>query len=338
MLTLIAGYHHSDTARRFYVGPLYVSDSTDSSTRLLMPLFVTHLTRKTEIRTSFVLPLLFFSRGSPEKSITTVAGLFWRRRDISSATTLVLPLFIDVHDFRQSRTTVLLPLFVRHSNEVTGESLWLAPLYYRHVTAETTTNVFFPLFWDFKREGRRTTVLFPFFAHWTRATYAATYIFPIFYYRKGILAGEDDGTWRLFIPPLFDAAVERPGDFRWEILGGLFGKERIGRNHYMKLFFFTFETQKASAAQTSWVRPAAAPVPGPPRPRPGDERLVAPQRQGLAAAVGRPGRGDLSAVAPGGNDRIQYQLLPGPCSLRGVAVAGVRSETAICTSGPCSSR
>ena len=46
--------------------------------------------------------------------------------------------------------------------------------------------------------------------------------------------------------------MDRPGDFRWEILGGLFGKERIGRNHYMKLFFFTFETQKASAAQTSW--------------------------------------------------------------------------------------
>ena len=90
------------------------------------------------------------------------------------------------------------------------------------------------------------------FAHWTRATYAGTYVFPNVYYRKGLTAGHEDGTWRVFIPPLFDAAVERPGDFRWEILGGLFGKERIGRNHYMKLFFFTFETQKASAAQTSW--------------------------------------------------------------------------------------
>jgi hypothetical protein len=178
--------------------------------------------------------------------------VFWRRRDIASATTLILPLFLDVHDFRQSRTTVLLPLFVRHANEVTGESLWLAPLFYRHVTTTDRTNVFFPLFWDFKHEERRTTVLLPFFAHWTRATYAGTYVFPNIYYRKGIAAGEADGTWRLFIPPLFDAAVQRPGDFRWEILGGLFGKERIGRNHYMKLFFFTIETQRASAVQTSW--------------------------------------------------------------------------------------
>jgi len=252
LATLVAGYHRSDTARRWYVLPYYNSDSTDSSTRLFFPLFFTHLTRKTDVRTTFLLPLLFFSRGNAEKSLTTVLALFWRRRDITSSTTLVLPLFIDVHDYRQSRTTVLLPLFVRHANEVTGESLWLAPLYYRHVTPETTTNVFFPLLWDWKSEGRRTTVLFPLFAHWTRATYAGTYVFPIFYYRKGLTAGHEDGTWRVFIPPLFDAAVERPGDFRWEILGGLFGKERIGRNHYMKLFFFTFETQKASAAQTSW--------------------------------------------------------------------------------------
>ena len=252
LLTLVAGFHHSDTARRWYVLPYYNSDSVDSSTRLLFPLFATHLTRKTGTRTTFLLPLLYFSRGNPEKGLTTVLALFWRRRDITSSTTLVLPLFIDVHDFRQSRTTVLLPLFVRHANEVTGESVWLAPLYYRHVTVEGTTNVFFPLFWDWKSEGRRTSVLFPFFAHWTRATYAGTYVFPNVYYRKGLTAGHEDGTWRLFIPPLFDAAVERPGDFRWEILGGLFGKERIGRNHYMKLFFFTFETQKASAAQTSW--------------------------------------------------------------------------------------
>ncbi|HEY4185327.1 MAG TPA: hypothetical protein VGP07_09675 [Polyangia bacterium] len=252
LFTLLAGWSRSVDTRRFYVGPLYVSDTVESSTRLLFPLYVSHLNRKTETRTRFILPLLYFSRGSPEKGISTVAGLFWRRRDISSATTLFFPLFIDVHDFRQSRTTVVLPLFVRHANEVTGESLWLTPLYYRHVTAEDTTNVVFPLFWDFKHNARRTTVLFPFFAHWTRATYAGTYVFPNIYYRKGITAGEADGTWRLFIPPLFDAAVVRPGDFRWEILGGLFGKERIGRNHYLKLFFFTFETQKASAVQTSW--------------------------------------------------------------------------------------
>ena len=199
-------------------------------------------------------PLLHVSRSSPEKSFATWLGLFWRRSDIASATTLVLPLFLDVHDYRASRTTLLLPLFVRHANETTGDAYLLAPLLYRHTGPTMATTVAFPLFWDFKRADRRTTLLLPLFAHWTRPTYSATYVFPIFYYRKGLVAGAGtpDGTWRLFIPPLFDAAVKRPGDLRWEILGGLFGKERIGRNHYLRVFFMTFETQKATQVQTSW--------------------------------------------------------------------------------------
>ncbi|HEX2660481.1 MAG TPA: hypothetical protein VHU40_19505, partial [Polyangia bacterium] len=252
LYTLPFGISRTPTSRRFYVGPVYASDSVESSARVIFPLYFSHLNRKTETRTRFVLPALYFSRANPEKSLTTVLALFWRRADVSSATTLLFPFLLDVHDFRQSRTTVLLPFFVRHANEVTGESLWLMPLYYRHVTATTATNVLFPLLWDFKSEGRRTTILFPLFAHWTRAAYAGTWIFPNIYYRKGLLGGEPDGTWRFFVPPLFDAAVQRPGDFRWDILAGMFGSERIGRNRYMTLFFYTFETKKAAATQTSW--------------------------------------------------------------------------------------
>jgi len=252
LLTLLGGVSRAPDRRRTYVGPIYFSDTVESSTRLVFPLWVSHLNRKSETRTRFFLPLLYFSRGNPEKSLMTVAGLFWRRTDVSSTTTLVLPLLFDVHDLRQSRTTVFLPLFVRHANEVTGENMWLAPLFYHHRTGSDSTNVLFPLIWDFAHEKTRTTVVFPLFAHWTRETYSGTYVFPIFYYRKGLAHGEPDGTWRLFVPPLFDAAVQRPGDLRWEILGGLFGKERIGRNHYLKIFFLTFETQRASASQTSW--------------------------------------------------------------------------------------
>jgi hypothetical protein len=252
LLTLLAGYSHAPDRRRVYVGPIFVGDSVESSTRVVFPLWVSHLDRKSETRTRFLLPLLYFSRANPEKSFTTVLALFWRRTDISSSTTLLLPFVLDVHDYRQSRTTVVLPLFVRHANEVTGESLWMAPLLYHHSTGADRTNVLFPLIWDFAHEKTRTTVVFPLFAHWTRESYSGTYVFPIFYYRKGLAAGQPDGTWRVFVPPLFDAASERPGDLRWEILGGLFGKERIGRNHYLKVFFLTFQTQKASAAQTSW--------------------------------------------------------------------------------------
>jgi hypothetical protein len=258
LLTLLAGFSRNTVgSRRWYVGPLYVSDTVESSSRFLIPAFFTHTNKLTETTTRVIPPLLHFSRTSPEKSFSTWLGLFWRRTDIASATTLVLPLFADVHDYRASRTTLMLPLFVRHANETTGDSYLLAPLLYRHASPEMATTVLFPLFWDFKAKARRTTILFPLFAHWTRPTYSGTYVFPVFYYRKGLLAGgptagAPDGTWRLFIPPLFDAAVKRKGDLRWEILGGLFGKERIGRNHYLKVLFMTFETQKASQVQTSW--------------------------------------------------------------------------------------
>ena len=256
LLTLLAGVSRSLEARRWYVGVLYVSNTVQSSTRVLFPLYFSHLDRGSETRTRLLVPLLHFSRSNPEKSLSTWAALFWRRTDVASATTLVLPLFFDVHDYRASRTTVLFPLFLRHASETTGDTYALAPLFYRHTAPGAATTVVFPLWWDYKREDRRTTILVPLFAHWTRTTHASTYIFPIFYYRTGFAAGAPphtpDGTWRFFMPPLFDAAVERPGDLRWEILGGLFGKERIGRNNYLKVLFMTFETKRASAVQTSW--------------------------------------------------------------------------------------
>ena len=256
LLTLLAGVSRSLEANRWYVALLYVSNTVTSSTRVLFPLYVSHFDRASESRTRFFLPLAYFSRSNPEKSISTFAALFWRRTDVASATTLVLPVFFDVHDYRASRTTVLFPLLLRHANETTGHNYSIAPLFYRHTSPEGATTVAFPLFWDFRNGDRRTTILFPLFAHWNRATHSGTYVFPIFYYRTGYAAGAPprtpDGTWRLFLPPFFDAAVQRPGDLRWEILGGLFGKERIGRNHYLKVLFMTFETQRASAVQTSW--------------------------------------------------------------------------------------
>ena len=263
----------SPTTRRWYVGPLYVSDTTESRTRALFPLYLGHYDKPTETQTRVIVPLLHFSRSDPRKSLSTFLALFWRRTDVTSATTLVLPFYYDVLDYRLKRLTMLLPLFIRHSNQVTGESTWLLPLFYSHSTPTESTHVLFPLVWDFKRETRRTTLVLPFVAHWSRPTYSGTYVFPNIYYRKGFATelGDDgspsgqrrpDGTWRLFIPPLFEAAVARPGDFRWEVLGGLFGKERIGRNHYLKLFFFTIATQKAAPVQTSWygqpTRPSRA--------------------------------------------------------------------------------
>jgi hypothetical protein len=266
LLTLLGGISRSPTTSRWYAGILYFSDTTLSRTRVLFPFYLGHYDKPSETTTRVIVPLLHFARSDPRKSLSTTLALFWRRTDVTSATTLVLPLFYDVLDYRQKRLTMLLPLFLRQADEVTHETTWLVPLFYSHVAPTESTHVLFPLVWDFKREDRRTTLVLPFFAHWTRATHSGTYVFPNIYYRKGFAAevstdGErrPDGTWRLLIPPFFEAAVARPGDFRWEVLGGLFGKERIGRNHYLKLFFFTIAAQKAAPAQTSWYGLPARP-------------------------------------------------------------------------------
>ena len=78
----------------------------------------------------------------------------------------------------------------------------------------------------------------------------ARYVFPIFYHRTGL--GPEAGTSRLFVFPLWESAVKRPGDYMWEVLLGLFGWERIGRNRYLKVLFIPFEMEPAPAAQTSW--------------------------------------------------------------------------------------
>jgi hypothetical protein len=54
------------------------------------------------------------------------------------------------------------------------------------------------------------------------------------------------------LAPFYRSAVYRPGDYMWEVLGGLFGQERIGRKRFLKVLFLRFETEKPTAAQTAW--------------------------------------------------------------------------------------
>ena len=249
-MTALFGSHHSPTSRFAYAGPV-------------VPLFVSHTNLRTETHTTVVPPLLLFTRRSPEASLTAVAGLFWHHQDVTSSTTLALPLYYDFHDFDLERTTVLVPLFYRHANEVAGTSKVLAPLFYRRTSPTDATTVAFPLYWDFKdkTQDRRTTLLVPLFARWHRPDHDSTWVFPTIYHRKGLApSGQPDGTWTTVVAPFYDAAVKRPGDFDWEVLGGLFGHETVGRNRYLKLFFFKIEQEPAPRAQTAWYsQPARTP-------------------------------------------------------------------------------
>jgi hypothetical protein len=238
--TLLFGYHRSPTAELMYAGPI-------------VPLWIAHTDLKTDTRTTVIPPLLLYARRNPEGGLTTFLGLFWRHRDVVSSTTLALPLVFDVHDFHLSRTTLVLPFVLRHANEVERSVTWLAPLFYRHSSPTGSTTVGFPLYWDFERGQSRTTVVFPFFARWRRPDHTSTYVFPTIYHRTGLApGGAPDGTWRTVVAPFYAVAVKRPGDFMWEILGGLIGHERAGRNRYLKLFFMRFEQEPAPRAQTAW--------------------------------------------------------------------------------------
>ena len=249
LVTAIFGFKTAPDRGWFYVGPFYRSDAWNRSFWTLFPLFFSHHDKVTETRTRVVPPLLLYSKSSPEKGLFGAALLFWRSRDITSSTTLGLPLFYDVHSYHEKRITLFLPFFLRYRNHVTATSYVFAPLFYRRSSPNDSTTVAFPLVWDFRGADRRTTIVVPFYFGFRRPTWHGRFIFPNIWYRTGL--GPEAGTSRLWIFPFWESAVKRPGDYMWEVLLGLFGWESIGRNRYMKLFFIPIELDPAPAAKTA---------------------------------------------------------------------------------------
>jgi len=233
-LTLPFGFKTAPDKSWFYVGPLLINAKDKAS----------------QTSTWVVPPLLFYSKSSPERSMTTLAMLFWHKSSIVSSTTLALPFFYDVHSYHQSRFTMLLPLFARYRNDTAGQTYTVAPLFYRRSGPQDSTTIAFPLFWRFAGVESTTTVFFPFYVGVKRPTFDIDYVFPNVYHRKGL--GSAAGTSHLFVFPFWESEVKRPGDYMWEVLLGIVGGERIGRNRFLKVLFIPFELKPAPAAQTAW--------------------------------------------------------------------------------------
>jgi hypothetical protein len=250
-VTALFGFSTAPDRDWFYVGPFYYRNGWSKSFWMLFPLWFSHFDKVTETHTRVIPPLLHYSRSSPDRSLWGTALILWRAKDITSSTTLGLPLFYDFHSYHERRITMFLPLFFRYRNHVANTSYTFAPLVYRRTGPDDSTTVAFPLVWDFRGGDRRTTVVFPFYAGFRRPNWEGRYIFPNIWYRTGL--GADEGTSRFWIFPLWESAVKRPGDYMWEALLGLFGWERIGRNRYLKLFFIPFELTPAPAAtRAAW--------------------------------------------------------------------------------------
>ncbi len=252
VLTLPFGFRREPDRSWWYALNVFRRSSVTSSFTMVLPLWFSHHNKTTDTHTRLIPPLLHFSRSRPDRGLQGWLLLFWRHRSITSTTTLGLPFLFDVHRFHQSRLTLVVPLLFRYWTAEDQTAYNVAPLllFYRRSSPQDSTTVAFPLFWDFKGPDRRTTLLVPFFVGVRRPTYVARYVFPNIYYRSGL--GTEAGTSRLFIFPIWESAVKRPGDYMWEALLGLFGFERIGRNRYLKLLFIPFQLEPAPAAQTSW--------------------------------------------------------------------------------------
>jgi hypothetical protein len=263
LFTIPFGYRRSGLSRLWWATPLVWSvDSVQTSFTMAFPFWFRHTNKGAEKTTTVIPPLLYGSRTTPESSFRTMLALFWRYRDIASASTIVLPLFYDVHDYQLSRTTALFPFFVRHQRHSDQNTYWVSPFFYSHTAPgyETTFGLplaFVPLYWNIKRGNDETTLLLPLYAKWRRPGYRSTLVIPSYYYQEGLRDdGTTDGTYRRivgFVLPLYDSAVKRQGDFMWNLLGGLVGHENIGQHKYLRLFwFFNFETGAAPRAQTAW--------------------------------------------------------------------------------------
>jgi len=274
LYTPLFGFDSSPELKQWYAGPFFHRTSIKHDINVLFPLAVYYRDHQRGETTVGVLPL-YFGRWSAERSFHLVFPLVWRSTTVDTSTTIVFPLFWDFNDRHVSRTTVVAPLFLRHRNQVDDETSYLVPpvwvrthkkgtdavvfpILWHFGGEEKSTTVAFPLYWDFKRPGRRTTVVFPLYWRFDRAA-ARTYVVGNVYYRHSKL----NSTYNLFVVPFVQVAEKRPGDFLVEVLGGVAGYERVGRNRFLKILFYPVKLQPTTSAtlsgmggarNVSWVR------------------------------------------------------------------------------------
>jgi len=269
--TTLAGYEKNHvTGKSFgYVGPYLWGDGPRRRWDVLFPLLWRFRNKRLHRTRMLIPPLLYWGSHSPDRKVDIVFPLFWMRRTVTSKTVVVFPFWWDSHKYYWSRTTAVFPFFYRSRHYADNSTSWFFPtltwikksprrlsvvsfpILWHFSRSRRSTTVVFPLYWDFKRPGRRSTIAFPFFWRFRRGDRTHTVVFPFYWHsenRKNAFTGilntfywkdKKYHTYRFYFFPLFDFGRTRPGDVQWSVLGGLFGYKRVGRNRYLKLFFFS---------------------------------------------------------------------------------------------------
>jgi hypothetical protein len=265
--TLAGGYDRSPLRTQWYAATYFQRSSPGSSLDLFVPLFLRHRNHL-QGRTTLLMPPLYYGQWSADRAFHLFFPVVWRYRRVDQAGTVVFPLFWDFNDRYATRTTLALPLFIRHRNHTARTTSWVLPpgiwvrtkpeafdavvfpVLWHFGSARSSSTVGFPLYWDFKSQNGRTTLLIPLLLHLDRPAHR-THVVLNTYYRRD----KKTPTWRFIFLPLVDVNRERPKDIQVDILGGLFGYERVGRNRLLKIFFYSFPISPAKSATAGAGRP-----------------------------------------------------------------------------------
>lgn len=256
--TPLMGLYRSPDYAIWYAGPYLRWRSRWRALDLLFPLALRSTNRPARSTTVVALPA-YFGSWRADASLHIVFPLLWQRRTLDASKTVVFPFYWDFNDRYRQRTVALLPLFV-HSTDQTQRSRWLFtppaiwirwrpqstdavvfPLFWHFGRRNDGTTIGFPLYWDFRARERRSTVVFPFYWRFDRSDSRTTVLFNSYYWRS-----KRNAAFNYHFFPFFQLERRRLGDIRLEILAGLFGYERIGRNRLLTLFFFPFQLAPAS--------------------------------------------------------------------------------------------
>jgi hypothetical protein len=274
LVTPIGGYSSYEGGWKTMWGLIYARRDRLTSSQALWPIFYHGKNRLTGSTTTLAFPF-YFDRDDHVDGVRVQAftPLVWRYRTVEQTTLLALPfLAFDVNYKGESRTTGALPLFIRHRSEVSKSTWWTVPpllmwgrdrhgednpgkdfvwfpLLWRFGGQERSTTVLFPLIWDFRRGDNRTTV-FLLGAHWKRPDGDRTLVLNTFF-RKG--KNHEAGSWWFEFFPIVNFGRPRAKDWQWNLLEGLVGFSRQGRNRTLRLFWFVdIALQPVPRSNLSW--------------------------------------------------------------------------------------
>lgn len=250
-------WHHRTLTRRISVFFPFVLDvknvyaSRLTSVGVLIPFVVRSHDYVTKSTTWVFPPLLTYVKHKPSGYYDVITlPLFFHFGGKERSTTVLFPLFYHVKR-PATQLTMLLPLFAYHRDEHDTRSILLPPLltWIRDYADGSRDRVVFPLFWHFKRPTQTTTVFAPFGAYWSNPRGRHTLVLNTYYY-KGV--GENRGAWRFEFWPLLHVGRPRPQDLQWNILAGLVGYSRDGKNRTLRLLWGIFIPLEPVGAKSAW--------------------------------------------------------------------------------------